>query len=77
MCGMAPSPQQLVDVVEQLLGPFQGEARHDDIAAGGLGRVDDLGDGGLDVRVVVVHAVAVGGFDEDVVAVLQRRQGRE
>ena len=64
------------DVVEDFLGPFDREHRHDDIAAGGepLGEFPSQDRPALALRVALAHRVAVGRFDQR--DVCRRRPGR-
>jgi len=66
--------QQLVDVIEQILRPLQCETGHDDVAAGGFRGVDNLGDVRLDVSVLAMDAIAIGGFHENVIGLVHLRR---
>ena len=68
--GDAVFDEQFVEVVENFLGAFHGKTRDNDIAAGSAGFVDDGGQAFFDVAVGFVEAVAVGGFDENVIGLL-------
>ena len=65
--GNPPGVQQPAEVVDQLLGPLDGEDRDDDVAARGDRLADHVGQLRRDVAVVLVVAVAVGRFHHDVV----------
>ena len=64
---MSLGVQQPVEIIDQLLGPLDGEDGNDQLAAGGDGLGYHFLQLRLDRAVVLVVAVAVGRFHHDVI----------
>ena len=72
--GDARGRLQLVDVIEERLGPPDGKGRDEDSSAALGGAVDDVGEGILRVA-LAMPPVAIGGFQQEEVGLRDAHRG--